>query len=166
MITPEPSTTLPAMTHADRFEPLPDEVRDRWLRFAQWDTTYFPKHVGLVVEDVRQDYCRMRLPFRTEVIQPQGIVHGGAMATAADTVVVPAIATHYAERRRLSTVDMSVQFLGPVTSDLVIEGWVTKRGRSVVFCQVEMRDESGELAATAQVVYKVGRRVEEFEAGR
>ena len=35
------------------------------------------------------------------------------------------------------------------------EGWVVRRGRSVVFSQVEVRDEQGLLAATASLVYKV-----------
>ena len=62
-------------------------------------------------------------------------MHGGVIATLVDSVFVPAIGAAYPERRRYSTVDLSVQYLGAVTSeDLLAEGWITKRGRSIVFC--------------------------------
>jgi acyl-coenzyme A thioesterase PaaI-like protein len=52
---------------------------------------------------------------------------------------------------------MSLQFLAAIRGeDAIAEGWVEKRGRSTCFCRVEVRTASGDLAATASVVYKVG----------
>jgi len=145
--------------NASRFEPLPVDAAARWRDFPRFDeNVYFAGFVGLVLEEVRRDYSRMRLPFRPEFRQPAGMVHGGAIATLIDTVVVPAIASAYAERRRLLTIAMSIQYVGGVASeDAVAEGWVERRGRSIVFCRAEVRTGSGELAATAAVTYKVGR---------
>jgi hypothetical protein len=42
--------------------------------------------------------------------------------------------------------------------DAIAEGWVEKRGRSLVFCRVEVRSASGVLASTASLVYKVSSR--------
>jgi uncharacterized protein (TIGR00369 family) len=101
----------------------------------------------------------MRLPHRREIDQPQGVVHGGALATLADTVVVPAIGSAYDDRRALFTITMSIQYLDAIAGeDAIAEGWVEKRGRSTCFCQVEIRSASGVLAATATVVYKVSSR--------
>jgi uncharacterized protein (TIGR00369 family) len=98
----------------------------------------------------------MRLPYRPELDQPVGVLHGGAIATLIDTVVVPAIGSVYPDRQRLLTIDMQVQYLGPVAKqDAVAEGWVEKRGRSLCFCRVEVRTASGELAATGTLVYGV-----------
>jgi uncharacterized protein (TIGR00369 family) len=145
--------------NASRFEPLPAEAAARWRDFPHFDdTVYFSGFIGLVLEEVRRDYSRMRLPFRPEFRQPAGMVHGGAIATLIDTVVVPAIASAYDERRRLLTIGMSIQYVGGIASeDAVAEGWVERRGRSIVFCRTEVRTGSGELAATAAVTYKVGR---------
>jgi uncharacterized protein (TIGR00369 family) len=148
--------------HAHRFAPLaPDRLR-LWGGFGQRqgdDTPFFPGYVGLVLEEVREDYARMRLPHRREIDQPQGVVHGGALATLVDTVVVPAIGSAYAERRALVTIAMTIQFLAPVAGeDAVAEGWVERRGRSTCFCRVEVRTAAGELALTASVVYKVSSR--------
>jgi len=148
--------------HADRHPPLPAERLRVWDRFGQGDgdaPPFFPGYVGLRLEEVRLDYARMRLPHRRELDQPQGVVHGGAIATLADTVVVPAIGSAYDERRALLTLGMTIQYLDAIVGeDAVAEGWVEKRGRSTCFCRVEIRTVAGVLAATASVVYKVSSR--------
>lgn len=144
---------------ADRFAPLPPEKLEQWKNFGHWPgQTYFPNVVGLEVEELRADYARIRLPYRPELNQPAGVVHGGAIATLIDTVVVPAIGTHYDERPRMLTVTMNVQYLGAVVEeDAVGEGWVEQRGRSMVFCRAEVSGAaSGKLCANATLVYKVG----------
>lgn len=141
---------------AERFPPLPPDRAATWSRFGRWDTTYFPTLVGLEVEEIRTDYCRMRLPFRPELNQPAGVVHGGAIATLVDTVVVPAVGSGYDAMPRMVTVTMNVQFLGAVAGcDAVAEGWVEQRGRSLVFCRAEVRTDDGRPAANATLVYKV-----------
>ena len=146
-----------ASVHADRFPPLPDHLAERWGGFGGWDEVYFPSVVGLVLEEVRADYARMRLPYRPELRQPAGVVHGGAIATLIDTVVVPAVGGVYEERPRLLTISMSIRYLGAlVGEDAVGEGWVEQRGRSIVFCRAEVRSGSGSVVADGTLVYKVG----------
>lgn len=54
------------------------------------------------------------------------------------------------------TVNMVVQYLGAVIGeDALAEGWVTKRGRSMVFCRVEVRTASKGVTATGELVYRV-----------
>jgi uncharacterized protein (TIGR00369 family) len=142
---------------AARFAPLPPGRAEPWRGFDRWAADHFPRLLGLELEEVRIDYARMRLPFRAALNQPAGVVHGGALATLIDTVVVPAVGSGYAERRPMYTVCMQVQYLDPVRGeDAVAEGWIEKRGRSTVFCRVEVRTASGILAATGSLVYKVG----------
>lgn len=145
-------------SRAEQFDLLPRSVLEQWSGFLQWsDQVYFPAMVGIEVEELRRDYARMRLPWRRELNQPQGLMHGGAIATLVDTVVVPAIGTAYDEPRPFSTIEMSVRYLGPVRQeDLVAEGWVMRRGRRVVFCDVEVRTASRVVVATAQLLYIVG----------
>jgi uncharacterized protein (TIGR00369 family) len=151
-----------AVRHADRHVPLSAERLRIWEGFGQsggGTPTFFPGYVGLVLEEVRADYARMRLPYRRELDQPQGVVHGGAIATLVDTAVVPAIGSAYDERRALLTIGMTIQYLEAVVrEDAIAEAWVEKRGRSTVFCRVEVYTASSALAATASVVYKVSSR--------
>ena len=143
---------------AEQFDLLPMSVQQRWANFLEWEEQqYFPQLVGMQVEELRRDYARLRLPWRPELNQPQGLMHGGAIATLIDTVVVPAIGTAYDTRRPYSTIEMTVRYLGPVRKeDLVAEGWVTRRGKRVVFCDVEVRTGSSVLVATGHLIYVVG----------
>lgn len=147
-----------AMNHAEEdFTKLAADVEERWLRFGQWDRVYFPKLVGLRVEAVRLDYCRMILPFKPELEQPMGIVHGGAIATLVDAVVVPAIGSAYGPEVGYSTIDMHVQYLSAlVREDAVAEGIVVKRGRSIVFCEASVHGRtSGKPLARGSLTYSV-----------
>jgi uncharacterized protein (TIGR00369 family) len=140
----------------ESFEPVPPERAALWRNFGQWEQPLFPQLVGLQIEEIRRDYCRMRLPYRAELNQPAGVVHGGAIATLIDTVVVPAVASAYDLIPDMLTLSMSVQYLGAIVrEDAIGEGWITRRGRSVAFCEVLVRTGAGETAATGQLVYKV-----------
>lgn len=144
---------------SEQFPPLSAPQAAIWSRFGQWDTVWYPQFLGIEVEELRQDYARMRLPFRPEFRQPAGVVHGGVIASLVDSVVVPVVGSGYDEARQLFTIDIQLRFLAPIVDeDLVAEGWITKRGRSVVFCDAEVRSASGNLAATATLVYKVSSR--------
>lgn len=147
------------MSRAERFEPLSESRLARWSRFGKWDTTFYPKFLGLEIEELRLDYARMRLPYRPELLQPARVWHGGAIASLVDTVVVPAVGSGYDEPRQLFTIDLQLRFLAPIPPevDAVAEGWVTKRGRSTLFCDAEVfaGGTDGTLAATATLVYKV-----------
>ncbi len=151
------AATVAGMTERSKqFPPLAPDRYERWSRFGSWDIVWFPKFLGIELEEVRQDYARMRLAYRPEFRQPAGVVHGGVIASLIDTVVVPAVGSGYDEPRQLFTIDLQLRFLAAVVDeDLVAEGWITQRGRQVVFCDAEVRSGSGTLAATATLTYKV-----------
>ena len=143
---------------ADQFAPLPADKAAYWAQFPHWNQEKnFALHLGFVVEELRQEYARVRLPARWEVNQPAGIMHGGAIASLIDTTVVPAVGWAGEGAGRLVTISMDVQYLSAVRDeDAVCEGWVTKRGRSIVFCAAEVTGaQSGTVCATATLVYKI-----------
>ena len=72
----------------------------------------------------------MRMVFRPELMHAGGIMHGGAIASLLDSVLVPAIGSALPEGSRYSTVDLHVQYMEAlVDDDAVAEGWVVRRGR-------------------------------------
>ena len=145
------------MTRADQYRPLPADAAARWAKFGRSDVVFFPTLIGLEVEETRIDYCRMRMPFKAELLHAGGVVHGGAIASLMDAVLVPAVGSVLGPTDRFSTVDLHVQYIGAVKDeDVVAEGWVTKRGRSVVFCESEaVGASSGRLIAKSVLTYNV-----------
>jgi uncharacterized protein (TIGR00369 family) len=151
----EPEREYP---RAEAAATLPDHLHRRWSRYGRGtEAAYFAALLGLTVEDVRVDYCRMRLPWRTEISQPFGVAHGGALSSLLDSVVVPAIGSGYESPIGFATIDMSVQFLGALKDeDAIAEGWITQRGKSIVFCESEaIGARSGRRVARAVLTYKV-----------
>lgn len=149
--------TAIAVPDPEQFDPLPDDRAARWANFARRQADHFAGHLGLVIEDLRVGYCLMRLPFRTEHTQPAGIVHGGAIASLIDTSAVPAIGSLFDGPTPYSTIDMQVQYVGAAGegTDLLATGWVTRQGRSVVFCRSEVATESGAPVASGTLAFKV-----------
>lgn len=145
----------------DRFPELADERKKWWVKFPNFKKPVFASHLGIELEELREDYARIKLAYREEWNQPAGVVHGGVIASLIDTVVVPAIGTGYDDRPDMLTIDMQVQYMGAVVKqDLYAEGWVTKRGRAVVFARSEVRGGDGKIAASGTLAYQIRQRSE------
>lgn len=150
---------MPA-SRADQFEPVDEAAQARWQKYGTAGasgTSNFPHLLGFVVEEVRHGYCRLRLPFRPELKQAGGIVHGGAIASVLDSAMVPAIGVTLARDADYSTVDLHVQFLEAlVNEDAVAEGWIVRQGKRTVFGESQARAaDSGRLIARSVCTFNV-----------
>ena len=144
---------MPAPEH---FEPLPPERAALWANFTRRDDPHFAHVVGIELEEVRIDYCRMRLPYRPELRQKAGMVHGGAIATLLDTVVVPAVMSAYATDIWAVTLDLHIRYLGAVKGeDIVATSWIDQRGKSVVFARAEAATDGSRTVASATATYRI-----------
>ena len=144
----------------DQFEPLTGEAAERWQRYGRASQHLFVNLVGLTVAEVRLDYCRLALAIRPELKQAGGAVHGGVLATLLDTACVPAVGSAFEKAQPYSTINMNVQYLGAAAEgDLVAAGWVTRRGRSIVFCEAAVATADGATGGTmlakAALTFKV-----------
>ncbi len=129
---------------------------EQWNRFLSPDRVFLPTHLGLVLEEVRVGYARLRLPMRPEICQVAGLIHGGALAALIDTSAVPAVGTFYDQQPDMITVSMTVDYCGAVKGqDALAEAWVRSGGNSLAFVQAEVRAEDGSLAVAASLVFKV-----------
>jgi len=148
-------------TRVDSFERLDDATTERWMKFgAPGGDVLYPTLLGLRVEEVRRDYCLMRLPYRSELMQAAGFLHGGALASLLDHVMVPAVGAVLEQGQNFSTVDMHVQYMRAILSsapeDAIAEGWVTRRGRRTVFCEAEAYGATtGDRLAKSVLTYSV-----------
>lgn len=122
-------------------------------------TSPFVKHLGLSLEEVAVDRAVLVMPFRDEVITVGSTVHGGALASLIDTAaMVAAWATdELPPSARGTTVGLSIQYVSAAQgTDVRAEARVVRRGRSLVFLDVDATDAKGNLVAKGQVTYKLG----------
>jgi uncharacterized protein (TIGR00369 family) len=125
------------------------------MSIATTDEPFFDL-LGLQPEEATTDFGRMRLPFKADLQQARGLVHGGVIASLIDSVGVLAIKATMPEAIGGSTVSMTVNYLAPARQiDLIAEAHIIRRGRSIVFLDVDVFAPDGERIAKGQLTYKV-----------
>jgi uncharacterized protein (TIGR00369 family) len=102
----------------------------------------------------------IKMPYRDDLTTMGDLVHGGAISALADTVAT-AVAWSGVDPasppQRGTTVSLAVDFMaGARGRDLLAEGTMARRGRSICFCNVSVRNSEGEQVAQARAVYKLG----------
>ncbi|HEY8313931.1 MAG TPA: PaaI family thioesterase [Candidatus Baltobacteraceae bacterium] len=112
----------------------------------QWDKekSHFVELLDLKLESVEDGRAVMRMPYRPQISNGTGSVHGGAIVSLCDTVFYLALASLYGREQDTTTVSLQCNFLAPARPphDLVAEAKVLKAGRRIVYGEVYVR--SGE----------------------
>ena len=89
---------------------------------------------------------------RPEHTNNLGIAHGGILCTLLDVAL--GTAARLASGCPVVTLDMQTRFLSPGRGTLEATGRVTKGGRSILFCEAEIRDAEGVPVASATGILK------------
>ena len=109
------------------------------------------------LDELGPDTCVLRLPYRAEVTNGSGTVHGGVLATLADTAIAFALATNFDGKMGFATADLTIHYLRPVPEGSAkASARVVRAGRRVVTVSAELFDAEGKLAATAISTYLRG----------
>ncbi len=127
--------------------------------------------LGLRVESFNPEAPGLTFAMRPELIGSyvHNRLHGGAIATALDTVggfaVVVAVAEKHADELaeqvvtrfgRFSTIDLRVDYLRPgVGESFHASAQVTRLGGRIASARMELRNEAGLLIATGAATYMV-----------
>ena len=100
--------------------------------------------LDLQLEKVERGKAVMRMPFRQEITNGTGAVHGGAIVSLCDTVFYVALASIFGREQDTTTASLQCNFLAPALPphDLIAEARVLKAGRRIVYGEVYVR--SGE----------------------
>ncbi len=121
-------------------------------------TIPFMHFIGLVPESIAPAYARTSLPWRADLTNSRGDVHGGTLMSVLDFTLSAAARGSADGTEGMATIDMNTSFLSPGTGDLVIEARCLRRGASIAFCEGEVRRADGELVARATATFKIIRR--------
>jgi uncharacterized protein (TIGR00369 family) len=116
-------------------------------------------HLGMRLESIGVDEATLVLPFGPALATMEDVVHGGAIASLIDTAGMAACWADDAVPDSLkgSTVTLNVNYLSAARGqDLTAHAVVSRRGGTLVFCDVRVTDASGQLVATGSVVQRLG----------
>jgi acyl-CoA thioesterase len=134
---------------------LPPNLKQAILDTFNKDNPFFPGYLGFRVLDVRRGYSRLEVENRQELMNPAGVMHGGASFGLADTAVAVALISIYGAGNALLTIEMKINYLEPILPGLVsAEAFVLRSSRRSAYAEVDVWY-GGKLAARASTTYMI-----------
>jgi uncharacterized protein (TIGR00369 family) len=108
----------------------------RWEK----EKSHFVALLDLKLESVDHGKAVMRMPYRPEIANGTGAVHGGAIVSLCDTVFYVALASIYGREQDTVTVALQCNFLAPALPphDLIAEATVLRAGRRICYGEVQV----------------------------
>ena len=119
----------------------------------------FGSHLGLTPDLIEPDHVCLGLPFREQLATVGDVVHGGAISSLVDTAATIAAwsGLESLDNVRGTTISLTVTFVAAARGrDLVADARVVRRGKTICFCEVEVRDSENTTVAQGLVTYKLG----------
>ncbi len=120
----------------------------------------FFKLMGFELIEVEPGRAKIGMTWRPDLIQPAGILHGGALAALVDTSIAHSIllTPQYLEAKakggRLVSVDLRIKYLRPVTSGMVYsEARAPRVGRLITHTSAIVTDGEGREVVTGDSIY-------------
>lgn len=124
-----------------------------------YKTIPYHVHIGIQIEETSENYARVRLPFKKELAGGGNAYHGGAISSLMDlTGALAAWSGHdMTKGMKASTVSMTVNYLSAAQGeDVICEARALKRGKELIFCEVDVRLPGGEKhIATGTLIYRI-----------
>jgi uncharacterized protein (TIGR00369 family) len=99
------------------------------------------------LEELELDHCVLRLPYRAEITNGSGTIHGGVLATLADSAVAFALATNFDGKMGFATTDLTIHFLRRAKGEVWARARILKKGARVNVGEVQIVDASGREVA-------------------
>jgi uncharacterized protein (TIGR00369 family) len=110
--------------------------------------------LGLEVESVEVGRVVFRMRVHQRHRQMHGVVHGGILATLADTVAAVAAYSTVPSGSQIATIEMKINFLEAVVDGVLrAEGRVLRTGRNFVVTECEIWNQDGALTAKALLTF-------------
>ena len=121
---------------------------------SQGENSAFYQLLNMKIEEVHDNYARLSIQIDKKHIQFLETVHGGVMASLADSAAAWAIYGSTNMKGTPVTVEMKINFLKPVKSGkLVAEARNIHRGSRISVSDVEVKNGEGNLIAKSLVTY-------------
>jgi uncharacterized protein (TIGR00369 family) len=109
----------------------------------------FMKTLGATLTRVAPGEVEIALAFREDLLQQGGALHGGVIASIADTACGYAAMTMMPEGSEVASVEFKLNLLAPARGTrLTARGKMIRSGRTLSVCSADVTADDGTLIAT------------------
>lgn len=110
--------------------------------------------LGVKLTGVHADGLTIECALRHELTNRAGVAHGGVAAAMADVAVGMAINRHFGGKRKITTVEMKINYFRPVSEGRIFARARLRRlGSTLGVGSVDLTDSKCNLIGTAIVTY-------------
>ena len=114
--------------------------------------------LGMEITEIREGESRIQMLFREELTHPYGIVHGGAIASLADSAVAMALVSLVEPKDRITTIEFKINFFVPISKgELKAHAKIIHKGSKTAVGDVEVVNEERKLVAKVIATYSIMR---------
>lgn len=112
------------------------------------------RFLGLSVIRVEPGRAIVELGVQKRFLHMQGFLHGGILATVADTAAALALVPMVPRGTRMATVEMKINFLERVHAGRIrVVAWIVRKGQSLAVGEADVKDLKGRLLAKSLMTY-------------
>jgi uncharacterized protein (TIGR00369 family) len=122
----------------------------------------FFKLMGIELLEIDPGRATLKLTWRPDLVQPAGIMHGGAIASLVDTAIAqsilltPRYIEAHARGARIVSVDLRIKYLRPVSRGFIVcEAHTPRVGRTISHSSAVVTDEAGHEVAHGDSIYMI-----------
>ena len=116
----------------------------------------FNRLLGMRLHRVHRDGITIACALRDDLRNSAGVAHGGIAAALADAAVGIAIQRHFGGGRRVTTVELKINYFLPVTEGRIFaRSHLLRIGSTLCVGSVDLTDEQGRAIGTAIVTYMI-----------
>ena len=112
--------------------------------------------LGMNVLEIQKGNSRIQMPFRKKLTHTYGIIHGGAIASLADSAVAMALISLVKPIDRITTIEFKINFFIPINQGkLMAQAKIIHRGSKTAVGEVEVFNEKNKLVAKVIATYNI-----------
>lgn len=111
------------------------------------------QHLQFQIDDLAPDRCVMSLDFLPHIDTGAGNIHGGALASLADSAVACALSTSFDGKMGFATSNLNIHFLRRARTKVTATATIVKKGSKVCVGHVDIRDADEQLVAVVIADY-------------
>lgn len=124
------------------------------------------KLLNIEIEEVNENYARLSMEVDERHTQFLKMVHGGVVASLADSAAAWAIYGSSNFKGIPVTVEMKINFLKPAKlGKLIAEARNIHEGTRIFVCDVDVKDSNGMLVAKSLVTYYIVNEKKPYKSG-
>jgi len=134
--------------------------KEKYLEQVRKVTNNSPYYqlLGMEVLEIKEGESKIQMPFKQDLTHPYRIVHGGAIASLADSSVAMALISLVEPKDSITTIEFKINFFAPISKGgLEAHAKIIHKGSKTAVGDVEVKNEEGKLVAKVIATYSIMR---------